>query len=82
MLLNTNTVSFSDDDANYDENDAVWEEEEKDELTELGFKDVEEEVEEDEVKEKVVVAEDEDEDDEDEDEDEEEIEGFGLEKDV
>ncbi len=69
-----NNINFIDDDANYDENDAAWQEEETDELSENGFKGEDEEVEEEEKK---VVA-----DDEDEDEEEDDLEGFGLEKDV
>ncbi len=83
MLINLSATSLvGDDDANYDENDAVWQEEETDELSENGFKGEDEEVEEEEEEAKVAVDE-EDEDEEDEDEDEEdELEGFGLEKDV
>lgn len=70
-----NNINFIDDDANYDENDAVWQEEEKDELDEFGFKAEDEEKEEET---KVEEGDDEDE----EEEEEEEVEGFGLEKDV
>jgi len=85
MLFNTSVFAPNDDDANYDENDAVWQEDEtgiKDELNNYGFKAVDEEVEEVEEKDKKT---DKDEDDDDDDEDKKDdgvIEGFGLEKDV
>lgn len=87
MSININSsTTFGDDDANYDENDAVWQEEEKDELDEFGFKkdgdddDDDDEDEEEEKKETVVAEEEEIE--EEEEEEEEEMEGFGIEKDV
>ncbi len=82
MLINSSAFSPNDDDANYDENDAVWQEEEKNELDEFGFK-AEGEEEEEETEEEATKTTEEDEDEEDDDEDEEENEeGFGLEKDV
>ncbi|HRY36716.1 MAG TPA: hypothetical protein P5230_02435 [Candidatus Magasanikbacteria bacterium] len=78
MLFNNSIFVPGDDDANYDENDAVWQEEEKDELDEFGFK-TEGEEEEEVEKETKEEGEESDEEEEDEDEDEE---GFGIEKDV
>ena len=79
MITNTsNFAPLGDDDANYDENDAAWQEEDKNELDEFGFKaegDEEEEEEEEEEKTSTKVSDDDDEDDEEEDDDE----GFGLE---
>lgn len=82
MMININTFSPGDDDANYDENDAVWQEEEQDELDEFGFKTEGEEEEEEVEKEEKTDENEESEDDEEEDEDDDEEEGFGLEKDV
>jgi len=84
MFINNGAFALADDDANYDENDAVWQEEEKgvkDELDEYGFKAVEEEegVEEKKKKEDKDGEEDEEDDDK---KDGDVIEGFGLEKDV
>ena len=74
MIINTNVFSAGGDDANYDENDAVWQEEDNNELDEFGFKAEGEEEEEEETEEESKEGEEEEEEDDDQ--------GFGLEKDI